>query len=63
MSVTSVEVEDKLDGASNFFPWKERISVILKEQDLWDVIINPHLAPAKTSAGTPAVVDLVLQGA
>jgi hypothetical protein len=63
MSVTSVKVEDRLDGASNFLPWKERISVILKEQDLWDVIINPPLAPVQTSTGTPAVVDPIVHEA
>jgi hypothetical protein len=63
MSVTSVKVEDRLDGASNFLPWKERISVILKEQDLWDVIINPPPAPVQTLAGTPTVVDPVVQEA
>jgi hypothetical protein len=61
MSVTSVKFEDRLDGASNFLPWKARISVILKEQDLWEVVTNPPPAPAQTSGGTPTVVDPTVQ--
>jgi hypothetical protein len=56
MSVTSVKFEDRLDGASNFLPWKARILVILKEQDLWEVVTNPPPAPVQTSGGTPTVV-------
>jgi hypothetical protein len=63
MLVTSVKVEDKLDGASNFFPLKARILVILKDQDLWDVVINPPPTPTQTLAGTPTVVDPVVQAA
>jgi hypothetical protein len=63
MSVTSVKVEDRLDGVSNFLPWKARISVILKEQDLWEVVTNPPPAPAQTSGGTPTVVDPTVQAA
>jgi hypothetical protein len=30
--------EDRLDGASNFLPWKVRITLLMKENDLWDIV-------------------------
>jgi hypothetical protein len=30
-------VEDRLDGASNFNPWKSKLLVTLEEEDLLDV--------------------------
>jgi hypothetical protein len=38
MSVVSVKVEDRLDGVSNFLPWKARLILLLKEKDLWDTV-------------------------
>lgn len=32
--LTSLRVEDKLEGASNFSPWKERMTLILEVNDL-----------------------------
>jgi hypothetical protein len=61
MSVTSVKVEDRLDGVSNFSPWKARVSVILKEHDLWEVVTNPPPTPMHTLGGTPVVVDAAVQ--
>jgi hypothetical protein len=29
---------DRLDGASNFLSWKARVSLILKEHDLWEIV-------------------------
>jgi hypothetical protein len=58
-----VKVEDRLDGASKFFPWKARVSMILKEQDLWEVMTNPPPAPTQTLVGTQLVVDLAVQEA
>jgi hypothetical protein len=57
MLVTSVKVEDRLDGVSKFFPWKKRISVILKEQDLWEFMTNSPLSLVQTSGCIPTVVD------
>jgi hypothetical protein len=37
---TGLKVEDKLDGAVNFSPWKERITLILQENKLWDIVEN-----------------------
>ena len=36
--VFGLRVEDGLDGATNFSPWKARISLILEENELWDIV-------------------------
>ena len=36
--VFGLRVEDRLDGATNFIPWKARISLILEENELWDIV-------------------------
>jgi hypothetical protein len=38
METTSLRVEDRLDGASNFLSWKERVTFLLKEYDLWEIV-------------------------
>ena len=38
MASIGLRYEDRLDGASNFSPWKERITILLKEQALWDIV-------------------------
>jgi hypothetical protein len=35
-----------LDGVSNFFPWKERITLLLEEKDLWENVDKVLLKPA-----------------
>ena len=30
----SMKVEDRLEGASNFIPWKSRVLILLEENDL-----------------------------
>ena len=37
---TSLRLEDKLDGAGNFVPWKARIMLILEENELWSEVVN-----------------------
>jgi hypothetical protein len=37
---TGLRVEDRLDGAANFNPWKERIVLLLQECELWDIVNN-----------------------
>ena len=48
--VFGLRVEDRLDGATNFSPWKARISLILEENELWDIVhsttANPVVVPA-----------------
>ena len=36
--VFGLRVEDRLDGATNFSPWKARISLILEENEPWDIV-------------------------
>ena len=33
-------MEDRLDGAGNFVPWKARIVLILEENELWNGVVN-----------------------
>ena len=35
---TGLRFEDRLEGASNFSPWKERIALLLEESELWDIV-------------------------
>ena len=48
--VFGLRVEDRLDGATNFIPWKARITLILEENDLWDIVhsttANPVVVPS-----------------
>jgi len=37
MAIASLRFEDRLDGASNFMSWKARVTLFLKEHDLWEV--------------------------
>jgi hypothetical protein len=38
MATTPLRVEDRLDGASNFLSWKARVTLALKEYDLWELV-------------------------
>ena len=40
MMATGLRLEDRLDGAVNFSPWKARIVLILQENDLWDIMTS-----------------------
>jgi uncharacterized protein YehS (DUF1456 family) len=42
---TSLRVEDRLDGASNFLSWKARVTLALKEYDLWEIVDKVVLPP------------------
>ena len=47
--VFGLRVEDRLKEAANFSPWKARISLILQENELWDIVhstpTNPVVVP------------------
>ena len=47
--VFGLRVKDSLEGAANFSPWKARISLILEENELWDIVhgttANPTVVP------------------
>ena len=52
---TKLRLEDRLDGAGNFVPWKARLVLILEENELWDEVCNnttanPIVVPASTDA-------------
>jgi hypothetical protein len=38
MASTSLRFEDRLDGASNFLSWKVRVTLLLEENHLWDIV-------------------------
>ena len=37
---TGLRLEDRLDKAENFVPWKARLVLILVENELWDEVVN-----------------------
>ena len=37
---TRLRLENRLDGAGNFVPWKARLVLILEENELWDEVVN-----------------------
>ena len=47
--IFGLRVEDRLEGATNFSPWNARISLILEENELWDIFhgttTNPIVVP------------------
>jgi hypothetical protein len=38
-----LRVDYRLDGASNFISWKERIVFLLHECELWDIVENSQM--------------------
>jgi hypothetical protein len=36
MAATGLRFEDRLEGASNYSPWKERIALVLMENGIWE---------------------------
>jgi hypothetical protein len=38
MASTSLRFEDILESASNFLSWKVRITLLLEENDPWDIV-------------------------
>ena len=53
---TSLRFEDRLDGESNFSPWKERIVLLLEEAELWAIVEKTVAVPdqATDAAGYSA---------
>ena len=41
----SIRGGDRLEGAINFIPWKARIILLFKENDLWDVVESTVAKP------------------
>jgi hypothetical protein len=38
MASTPLRIEHRLDGASKFLSWKTRVTLVLKEYDLWELV-------------------------
>ena len=46
MSVTfGLQFEDRLEGASSFIAWKERVTFLLKQFELWEVTKKVVMIP------------------
>jgi hypothetical protein len=48
MAVSELRFEDKLEKVSNYSSWKERIMLVLMENDIWDFanfIVTPPIEP------------------
>jgi len=45
MATTSLRFDDRLEVASNFIPWKARITLLLKENVLWDFTNTVAIPP------------------
>ena len=41
---TSIRVEDRFAGAENFGSWKERMTLLFQELEIWD-IVEAHVQP------------------
>ena len=56
---TRLRLEERLDGAINFIPWKPRIVLILQENELWDIVNNTSAKPVTVPivAANKAVFD------
>jgi hypothetical protein len=48
MANAGLRFEDRLDGASNFCPWRERISLVLKENGLLEIAEGKVAAPSNS---------------
>ena len=38
MTSASLRFENRLEGTSNFLPWKVGVAFLLEENDLWDIV-------------------------
>jgi hypothetical protein len=45
MANASLRFEDRMEGASNFSPWRERIGFLLEEQGLWEFVEGTTILP------------------
>ena len=47
-----LRVENRLDGAGNYCSWKARIVLVLKENEIWDIVNNTTARPVQVPAAT-----------
>jgi hypothetical protein len=52
MASNSLRFEDRLDGASNFLSWKVRVTLLLEENDLWDIVKDVVVTPIDPRFGS-----------
>jgi hypothetical protein len=45
MANAGLRLEDRMDGASNFGPWRECIALVLEEQGLWEFVEGTAVLP------------------
>jgi hypothetical protein len=45
MTTFSLRYEDRLEGPSNFVPWKCWVQMLLEEHDLWDFVETKVVEP------------------
>jgi hypothetical protein len=53
MVATGLRFEDRLEGASNFVPWKARVTLVLMENGLWEFAntkVTPPMDPKDLAA-------------
>jgi hypothetical protein len=46
MASAGLRFEDRLEGASNFSPWRERMGLLLEENGLWEFVEGKAVLPA-----------------
>ena len=46
----SIQYEDRLDGISNYLPWKVRITAVLKEWEIWSFVSTVMTKPTDKDA-------------
>jgi hypothetical protein len=49
MASNSLEFEDRLDGALNLLSWKVGITLLLEENDHWDLVKDVATLPYKST--------------
>ena len=59
---TSLRVEDRLDGSLNFSSWKERIKLLLREMELWNIVYGTQAKPVIVPT-TAAELAVYMRGA
>ena len=57
---TSLRLEDRLDRAGNFVPWKARIVLILENNEPWDEVVHSEQEnPIQVHASTDALAAFI----
>ena len=57
MTSAGLRYEDRLDGPDNFSPWKEHITVLFKELELWDIVGASNTITVPTDVALKTTFD------